>query len=105
MHFAITVCRWPRRTGFLEITPEREYLLVTSFVDEAVKILDAPIDDTVIAGDIELIRSLLDAGRAYRDIKPSDLLRQRGQALSHRRLLFARFDRRCGGSLSIWRTC
>ena len=35
--------------GFAEITPEREYLLVTSFIDEAVEVLDAPIDDTVIA--------------------------------------------------------
>jgi hypothetical protein len=60
--------------GFVEITPEREYLLVTSFVDEAVEILDAPLDDTEIASGIELIRSLWDAGVAHRDIKPSNLL-------------------------------
>jgi hypothetical protein len=60
--------------GFAEITPEREYLLVTSFIDEAVEVLDAPIDDTVIASGIALIRSLWDAGLAHRDIKPSNLL-------------------------------
>lgn len=60
--------------GFVEITPEREFLLVTSFVDEAVEILDAPLDDTEIASGVELIRSLWDAGVAHRDIKPSNLL-------------------------------
>ena len=60
--------------GFAEITPEREYLLVTSFIDESVEMLDAPVDDTVIASGIALIRSLWDAGLAHRDIKPSNLL-------------------------------
>jgi len=60
--------------GFVEITPEREYLLVTSFIDDAAEILDEPIDDHVIAGGIDLIRSLWDAGLAHRDIKPSNLL-------------------------------
>jgi hypothetical protein len=65
--------------GFAEITPEREYLLVTSFIDEAVEVLDAPIDDTVIASGVDLIRSLWDAGLAHRDIKPSNLLVSGGQ--------------------------
>jgi hypothetical protein len=65
--------------GFAEITPEREYLLVTSFIDDAVEILDAPIDDAVIASGIELIRSLWDAGLAHRDIKPSNLLVSEGK--------------------------
>jgi tRNA A-37 threonylcarbamoyl transferase component Bud32 len=60
--------------GFAEITPEREYLLVTSFIDDAVEILDAPIDDRVIMSGIELIHSLWEAGVAHRDIKPSNLL-------------------------------
>ncbi len=65
--------------GFAEITPEREYLLVTSFIDDAVEILDAPIDDAVIASGIDLIRSLWDAGVAHRDIKPSNLLVRDGE--------------------------
>jgi len=69
-------CRVPTAEayGFAEITPEREYLLITSFIDEAVEMLDAPIDDTVIDSGIALIRSLWDAGLAHRDIKPSNLL-------------------------------
>jgi tRNA A-37 threonylcarbamoyl transferase component Bud32 len=60
--------------GFAEITPEREYLLVTSFIDDAEEVLDTPIDDAVIASGIDLIRSLWDAGVAHRDIKPANLL-------------------------------
>jgi len=65
--------------GFVEITPEREYLLVTSFIDGATEILEAPIDDRVIAGGIDLIRALWDAGLAHRDIKPSNLLVRDGE--------------------------
>jgi tRNA A-37 threonylcarbamoyl transferase component Bud32 len=60
--------------GFAEITPEREYLLVTSFIDDAEEVLTSPIDDTVIASGIDLVRSLWDAGVAHRDIKPANLL-------------------------------
>ena len=65
--------------GFAEITPEREYLLVTGFIDDAVEVLDAPIDDVVIASGIDLIRALWDAGVAHRDIKPANLLVRRGE--------------------------
>jgi hypothetical protein len=65
--------------GFAEITPEREYLFVTGFIDDAVEILDARIDDSVIASGIDLVRSLWDAGVAHRDIKPSNLLIQGGE--------------------------
>ncbi len=37
-----------RPYGFVEITPEREYLLVTEFFDGAVEIGDADVDDAVI---------------------------------------------------------
>ncbi len=60
--------------GIAEITPEREYLLVTSFIEEAVGILDAPIDDAVMQSGIDVVRSLWDAGVAHRDIKPANLL-------------------------------
>ena len=65
--------------GFAEITPEREYLLVTSFIDDAAEVLDTPIDDAVIASGIDLIRSLWDAGLAHRDIKPANLLVRDGE--------------------------
>ena len=60
--------------GFAEITPEREYMLVTGFIEDAAEILDAPIDDLVIRNGIDLVRTLWDAGVAHRDIKPANLL-------------------------------
>ena len=69
----------PRPYGFVEITPEREYLLVTSFVEGAKESLDAEIDDRVIDGALSLVRSLWDAGLAHRDIKPSNILIRDGQ--------------------------
>ena len=62
----------PRPYGIVEITPEREYLLVTEFFDGAVEIGDADIDDQVIDQGLLLIRALWDAGIAHRDIKPGN---------------------------------
>jgi tRNA A-37 threonylcarbamoyl transferase component Bud32 len=60
--------------GIAEITPEREYLLVTDFIEDATEILARPIDDEVMASAIGIIRSLWEAGVAHRDIKPANLL-------------------------------
>jgi tRNA A-37 threonylcarbamoyl transferase component Bud32 len=66
--------RVPAPHGFVEITPEREYVLVTDFVDGAKESLEAEIDDAVIDDGLRLVRQLWDAGLAHRDIKPSNLL-------------------------------
>ena len=71
----------PRPYGIVEITPEREYLLVTEFFDGAVEIGDADIDDQVIGQGLRLIRALWDAGIAHRDIKPGNLMVRAGQLL------------------------
>jgi tRNA A-37 threonylcarbamoyl transferase component Bud32 len=60
--------------GVAELTPEREYLLVTSFIDGAHEIIDGPVDAAVVGSGLDLVRSLWDAGVAHRDIKPSNLL-------------------------------
>jgi membrane-associated phospholipid phosphatase/serine/threonine protein kinase len=60
--------------GFVEITPEREYMLVTEFFTGAVEIGKADIDDEVIDQGLLLIRKLWDAGIAHRDIKPGNLM-------------------------------
>jgi tRNA A-37 threonylcarbamoyl transferase component Bud32 len=60
--------------GIVEITPEREYLLVTEYFDGAVEIGDADVDDAVIDQGLLLIRTLWDAGIAHRDIKPGNLM-------------------------------
>ena len=67
--------------GIVEITPEREYLLVTEFFDGAVEIGDADIDDQVIDQGLSLVRTLWDAGIAHRDIKPGNLMVRAGQLL------------------------
>jgi membrane-associated phospholipid phosphatase len=64
----------PDPYGFVEITPEREYILVTSFVDGGEELLDAEVDDRVIDDALTLVRALWDAGIAHRDIKPSNIL-------------------------------
>ncbi len=70
-----------RPYGIVEITPEREYLLVTEFFDGAAEIGDADIDDQVIDQGLLLIRTLWDAGIAHRDIKPGNLMVRAGQLL------------------------
>ncbi len=60
--------------GIVELTPEREYMMVTEFFDGAVEIGDAEIDDQIIDEGLAMIRQLWDAGIAHRDIKPANLL-------------------------------
>jgi membrane-associated phospholipid phosphatase len=67
--------------GIVEITPDREYLLVTEFFTGAVEIGAADIDDGVIDQGLGLIRKLWDAGLAHRDIKPGNLMVRDGQLL------------------------
>ena len=60
--------------GIVEITPEREYLLVTEFFAGAVELGDADVDDDIIDQGLLLVRNLWDAGLAHRDIKPGNLM-------------------------------
>jgi tRNA A-37 threonylcarbamoyl transferase component Bud32 len=67
--------------GIIEMTPEREYLLVTEFFDGAEEIGDAVVDEGVIDEGLGIIRKLWDAGLAHRDIKPANLLVRDGHVL------------------------
>src|SRR4051812_5156347 len=67
--------------GFVELTPEREYLLVTEFFDGAVELGEAPVDEQVIDDGLRIVRKLWDAGLAHRDIKPANLLVRDGRLL------------------------
>ena len=64
----------PAPYGFVEITPEREYVIVMEFFDDARPILDERLGETAIDDGLSVVRRLWDAGLAHRDIKPSNLL-------------------------------
>ena len=64
----------PRPYGVLEITPEREYMIVMEFFDGAVEIGEADIEETVIEQGLVLIRDMWDEGLAHRDVKPANLM-------------------------------
>jgi tRNA A-37 threonylcarbamoyl transferase component Bud32 len=65
--------------GFVEITPEREYLLVTDFIEGGVEITEAEVDDDVIDDALKTIRLMWDAGIAHRDVKPANILVREGK--------------------------
>jgi tRNA A-37 threonylcarbamoyl transferase component Bud32/membrane-associated phospholipid phosphatase len=71
----------PEPYGFVEITPEREYLLVTEFFDGAEELGEARVDEQVIDDGLRIVRRLWDAGLAHRDIKPANLLVRNGRLL------------------------
>ncbi len=69
----------PAPLGFVELTPEREYLLVTEFFEGAGELGDAEVTDGVIDDGLTIIRRLWDAGLAHRDVKPANLLVRDGR--------------------------
>jgi membrane-associated phospholipid phosphatase/tRNA A-37 threonylcarbamoyl transferase component Bud32 len=71
----------PAPFGFVELTPEREYLLVTEFFEGATELGEAEVDEGVIDDGLGIIRKLWDAGLAHRDIKPANLLVRDGHML------------------------
>jgi membrane-associated phospholipid phosphatase len=68
----------PKPFGSVELTPEREYLLITEFLEGAKEISEVEVDDTIIDQGLGIVRGLWDAGLAHRDIKPANLLVQAG---------------------------
>jgi membrane-associated phospholipid phosphatase/tRNA A-37 threonylcarbamoyl transferase component Bud32 len=84
--YALRLCRdaglpTPRPYGVVELTPEREYLLVTEFFAGATELGDAEVDEGVIDDGLGIIRKLWNAGLAHRDIKPANLLVRDGRML------------------------
>jgi tRNA A-37 threonylcarbamoyl transferase component Bud32/membrane-associated phospholipid phosphatase len=77
--YALRLCRdaglpTPRPYGVVELTPEREYLLVTEFFADAVELGEAEVTGQVIDDGLRILRKLWEAGLAHRDIKPANLL-------------------------------
>ena len=69
----------PQPYGIVELTPEREYLLVMQFFDNAVEIGAAEVDEAVIDQGLHLVRHMWEAGLAHRDIKPANVLIRGGR--------------------------
>jgi tRNA A-37 threonylcarbamoyl transferase component Bud32/membrane-associated phospholipid phosphatase len=71
----------PAPLGIVEITPDREYLLVMEFFDGAREIGDVKVDDSIIDQGLLVVRRMWEAGLAHRDIKPANLLVRDGRLL------------------------
>jgi membrane-associated phospholipid phosphatase/tRNA A-37 threonylcarbamoyl transferase component Bud32 len=69
----------PLPYGIVEITPEREYMIVMEFFEGAVEIGEAEIDDGVIDQGLTLVRKMWDEGLAHRDVKPANLMVRDGE--------------------------
>ena len=66
----------PEPYGFVEITPEREYVIVMELFPDAKELGSEPVEAPVMADGLDVVRRLWDAGVAHRDIKPSNVLVQ-----------------------------
>jgi tRNA A-37 threonylcarbamoyl transferase component Bud32/membrane-associated phospholipid phosphatase len=71
----------PRPYGFVEITPEREYLLVAEFFTGAREIGDVDVDESMIDQGLRIVRQLWETGIAHRDVKPANILVRDGRVL------------------------
>jgi len=71
----------PAPHGLVEITPEREYLVLMEFFDGAREIGDVALSDAEVDDGLRIVRRLWEAGVAHRDLKPSNLLVREGRVL------------------------
>lgn len=60
--------------GVVEITPDREYLMVSQFLFGSEELTDAEVDVPLIDDALGVIRQMWDAGLAHRDIKPANVM-------------------------------
>ena len=67
--------------GIVEITPEREYLMVSEFLPRSQEFTEAEIDDRVIDDALGVIRKMWDAGLAHRDVKPANVMLSDGRVV------------------------
>jgi tRNA A-37 threonylcarbamoyl transferase component Bud32 len=69
----------PRPYGLVEITPEREYMVLMEFFPGAHEVGGADLTDDEIDQGLLMVRAMWEAGIAHRDIKPSNLLVRDGK--------------------------
>jgi tRNA A-37 threonylcarbamoyl transferase component Bud32 len=73
--------RCPEPHGIVEITPEREYLVVTEFLDGAAEIGSCEVTAPIIDDALDAVRRLWTAGLAHRDIKPANVMVHDGRVV------------------------
>lgn len=71
----------PAPYGIVEITPEREYVVLMEFFDGAQEIGQVALTDDEVDDGLRIVRRLWEAGVAHRDLKPSNLLVRDGRVL------------------------
>ena len=71
----------PEPYGFVELTPEREYLIVTEFLMNAKEMGDVELTDEITDDALMVVRRLWDAGLAHRDIKPANVMVRDGKVV------------------------
>jgi membrane-associated phospholipid phosphatase len=64
--------------GPVELTPNREYMLVTQFFTNAKNLGESDVDDEIIDQGIAMVRTFWDIGVSHRDLKPANMLVQEG---------------------------
>jgi len=67
--------------GIVEISPEREYLMVSEFLEGSKELTDAEIDDDIIDQALHVVRNMWDGGLAHRDIKPANVMVNNGRVV------------------------
>jgi membrane-associated phospholipid phosphatase/serine/threonine-protein kinase RIO1 len=71
----------PQPLGIVEITPEREYLLVAEFLEGGAEIGEESVvvDDSIIDQGLAVVRRMWEIGVAHRDIKPANIIVRDGR--------------------------
>ncbi len=67
--------------GIVELIPEREYLMVSEFLEGSEELTHADIDDDIIDDALHVIRLMWDAGLAHRDVKPANVMLNEGRVV------------------------
>jgi tRNA A-37 threonylcarbamoyl transferase component Bud32 len=71
----------PEPYGIVEITPEREYVVLMELFEGAREIGDVSLTDGELDDGLRIVRRLWETGVAHRDLKPSNLLVRDGRVL------------------------
>jgi tRNA A-37 threonylcarbamoyl transferase component Bud32/membrane-associated phospholipid phosphatase len=69
----------PRSHGFVELSPEREYLMLSEYVPRAEEADEATIDEDVIDQGLAVVQRMWEEGLAHRDVKPANILLRDGR--------------------------